>query len=185
MPPRSDNSGSSSSSLSRNGGQDASPERLNLGCGTLLGGICLIAVLGKLLPHETLRPTPPAQGGARHSVDPPPRTKLPPKTAKDLTSPSPAGPVRPNAEPSRAPSGERPIVFNSPWNKSVWQVERYLKRRLYDAESFEALDWGPVIRNAKGYQVRCTFRSKNLLGRYVTQSKTFYLNRSGDVYAEH
>jgi hypothetical protein len=165
-------------------GQEAAPQRLNLGCGTLLGGICVIVLLGRLLPHEAIRPASPAKAEARNPDAGPRRTTLPPQVA---SSPKPSthstGAVRLNAGKPQGSSGDRPVVFNDPWNGAVWQVERYLKQHLHDATSFEALEWGPVTRNAKGYQVRCKFRSKNVLGVYATQSKTFYLSRSGDVYA--
>jgi hypothetical protein len=75
------------------------------------------------------------------------------------------------------------VVFNNPWDRSVWQVERYIKKHLYDAGSYEAVEWGAVSVTAKGYQVRCKFRSKNLLGATVLQSKQYYLSAKGDVYA--
>ena len=81
-----------------------------------------------------------------------------------------------------APVPGKSVVFNSPWDNSVEQVERYLKRRMHDASSMEILEWGKVSATDRGgYQVRCTFRSKNVLGNFATQSKVFVLNKEGEV----
>lgn len=93
---------------------------------------------------------------------------------------TPAGPSPKAGAPSRLPG--KSVVFNSPWDQSVAQVERYLKRRMHDASSMEILEWGKVsLTDRGGYQVRCTFRSKNVLGNYATQSKVFVMNKDGDV----
>jgi hypothetical protein len=93
---------------------------------------------------------------------------------------TPAGPSPKAGAPSPLPG--KSVVFNSPWDQSVAQVERYLKRRMHDASSMEILEWGKVsLTDRGGYQVRCTFRSKNVLGNYATQSKVFVMNKDGDV----
>lgn len=93
---------------------------------------------------------------------------------------SPAGPSPKAMAPSPVPG--KSVVFNSPWDQSVAQVERYLKRRMHDASSMEILEWGKVsLTDRGGYQVRCTFRSKNVLGNYATQSKVFVMNKDGEV----
>lgn len=86
-------------------------------------------------------------------------------------------------EPKAAsPMPGKSVVFNSPWDNSVSQVERYLKRRMHDASSMEVLEWGKVSTTDRGgYQVRCTFRSKNVLGNYATQSKVFVMDSAGEV----
>jgi hypothetical protein len=195
---KSDNSsGRASTKVRRDaGGEPPAPQKLNLGCGTLIAGICIIMLLGKFLPHGPRRsaadPAPPpaaktlarpeAQKGESRRV----AAAAPQKPADaPKKPPSPPQPVRPDAAKvqGKPASGERNIVFNNPWNGSVWQVERYLKRRLYDAASFEPIEWGPVVGNAKGYRVQCKFRSKNVLGVYATQTRTFFLDRNGEVYA--
>jgi hypothetical protein len=90
-----------------------------------------------------------------------------------------------------APGGEVPhpeadiplgaVVFNSPWNHSVEQVERYLKRHTHDPSSLEIIDWGRVQVAQEGFQVRCSFRSKNVLGKVATQSRNFVLSPDGNV----
>ena len=72
-------------------------------------------------------------------------------------------------------------VFNSPWNRSVDQVERYLKHHMHDAASLEILEWGDVVSNPKGYEVRCTYKSKNVLGKWATRTSIFVLNSEGTV----
>ena len=86
-----------------------------------------------------------------------------------------AGPAPP------LPPGGKPVVFNSPWDQSVEQVERYLKRRTHDPDSIEFIEWGKVQAASGGYQVRCTFRSKNVLGKVATQSRLFVLDARGEV----
>lgn len=179
------------------------PQKLNLGCGTFIMGVCIIVLLGKFLPHPTRGPaaaTVPKPEAAKPDSKPTRVAATPPKPAEPAKKP----PAPPKPAPARAEAplpkptpvaakpdpikpesddGDRPVVFNSPWNNSVWQVERYVKRGLHDAASFEALEWGKVAGTAKGYRVRCKYRSKNVLGIYATQSKTFLLNKSGEVYA--
>lgn len=187
MPPtKSSNSvDRSRSKLGRDTGERAVPQKLNLGCSTLLGGVCAIALLGKLLPHDAIRSVPAAKAEARKSEAGVPRIAAlsKPRIASRSQPPAATEPLHGGAGHSRGANGERSIVFNNPWNGSVWQVERYLKRHLHDTTSFEALEWGQVVESAKGYQVRCKFRSKNVLGIYATQSKLFLLNKSGEVYA--
>lgn len=72
-------------------------------------------------------------------------------------------------------------VFNSPWNQSVEQVERYLKHHVHDAASLEILDWGLVTTSPKGYEVSCTYKSKNVLGKWATRTSVFVLNSDGVV----
>lgn len=96
-------------------------------------------------------------------------------------------PVRERAGPSPVLAGQDPsgsvsgAVINSPWNGSVEQVERYLKRHMHDADSMEFIEWGAVRQTRQGYEVRCTFRSRNVLGKVATQSKNFMLTPEGEV----
>lgn len=73
------------------------------------------------------------------------------------------------------------VVFNSPWNHSVEQVEHYLKRHTHDPGSLEIIEWGKVQAAQEGFQVRCSFRSKNVLGKVATQSRNFVLSPDGNV----
>lgn len=169
--------------------------RLRLGCAPLITGVCLVALLGKFLPHESKRgsvPPPAAEHGKPQAeakpvqAGPRPLKPAPAKTADAPRNSEP--PAKSNPAPAVAKSNppglpERGAVVNSPWDGSVRQVERYIKNGLHDAASFEAIEWSPVAETKKGYRVRCKYRSKNVLGVLVTQSKTFYLDKSGDVYA--
>lgn len=168
------------------------PPKLRLGCAPLIVGVGLVAILGKFLPHEARRtPAAPPAAAPRESraeakparPEPRPQKPVPPKTAEAPRKPD--APPKPGSAPAKTQPAapEHPVVVNSPWNGSVRQVERYLKNSLYDAASFEAIEWSPVVETKKGYQVRCKYRSKNVLGVYVTQSKTFFLDRGGEVYA--
>jgi hypothetical protein len=174
------------------------PQRLNLGCGTLIVAACVIGLLGKFLPHESRRPAaaPAAATPAKAAPKPAPAAKseIPREEPRRelAVSVKPTPPPRQPAAPEparlkaaksseRAPPRESAGVFNDPWTGAVAQVERHLKRGLHDASSFEALEWGPVAATAQGYKVRCTYRAKNLLGVYATQTRTFLLNRHGEV----
>lgn len=77
-------------------------------------------------------------------------------------------------------------VRNSPWDSSVHQVERYLKRNLKDPNSFEALSWSKVYdknNNNSGYRykVRVKYKAKNSFGGYVIENDIFFLDEKGNV----
>lgn len=96
------------------------------------------------------------------------------------------GPAEPETrvwEPagSPKPAAGKPKVINSPWDQSVEPVKLYLKRHIHDADSLEVLQWGKVKATARGYEVRCKYRSKNVLGQYATQDRLFVLDADGVV----
>ena len=99
----------------------------------------------------------------------------------------PTAPAKQGAVPGVAsadatpPAATKNVVFNNPWDDSVDQVARYLKRHTHDADSMEFLEWGKVKASERGYQVRCRFRSRNVLGRYAVQNKLFLLDRQGNI----
>ena len=103
------------------------------------------------------------------------------KTAK-ITPPAHHGAATRDVGTVPAPSGARKnLVFNNPWDNSVDQVVRYLKRHTHDADSMEFLEWGKVKALERGYQVRCRFRSRNVLGHYAVQNKLFLLDKEGNI----
>lgn len=176
--------------------------RLKLGCAPLLAGIGLVALLGQILPRESRHPATPPPPKSPKAVQAEAKTKKPqsdtktpaakwvdvakkPLSATDAKpsdtarKPPPAPDKKPTARETKAPV----MVANSPWDGSVRQAERYLKNSQYDTASFEAIEWSPVTETKGGYQVRCKFRSKNVLGVYVVQTKTVLLNKFGEVYA--
>lgn len=147
-------------------------------------------------------PAPAARAESRsataHTLEPPakPVTGPPAAPRKITAATAQAGSARRSAEPadSGAPTGRsgpsvrqaeaaqgKTVVFNSPWNQSVAQVERYLKRHAHNADSIDILEWGKVVVLDRSYQVRCTYRSKNVLGKFATQSKLFVLDQRGEV----
>lgn len=99
-------------------------------------------------------------------------------------TPTPLNPVRPGVPgatgPRLAVEGRDP-VFNNPWNHAVEPVERYLKQHVHDAASIELLEWGQVEVTRDGYEVRCVYKSKNVLGKMATQSRLFVLDHAGRV----
>ena len=112
----------------------------------------------------------------------------PPLTVEKSPSTSLSMPAKP-ATRSGAPQSSgarlavegRDPVFNNPWNHAVEPVERYLKQHVHDAASIEMLEWGQVELTRDGYQVRCVYKSKNVLGKMATQSRLFVLNHLGQV----
>ncbi len=91
--------------------------------------------------------------------------------------------------PTQTTAGQtqRESVYNSSWDGSVAQVERWLKGNLKDPGSFEAIEWSPVTKVPPGsnlphqYIVRCKYRAKNSFGGYVVEQKLFYLDAAGVV----
>ena len=183
------------------------PARVKLGCAPLIIGIILVALLGKFLPHDLGRappssePAEPKAQAKRVQVKPSPVEPNPVKPMA-VQQQSAEAPRRPDAPPKPAPPSaaksspsaaapkqafpalsSKAAVANNPWNGSVRQVERYLKNSLYDAASFEAIEWSRVAETKRGFRVSCKYRSKNVLGVYVTQSKTFFLDKAGEIYA--
>jgi hypothetical protein len=77
------------------------------------------------------------------------------------------------------------IVINSPWDGSVAQVETYLKKHLTDPDSFQAVEYGGVVKAGSGsnssYHVRCKYRAKNSFGGYVIHHQGFSLDKDGKV----
>lgn len=74
------------------------------------------------------------------------------------------------------------VVTNSSWDGSVRQVERYLKKNLKDPDSYEAIEWSKVVKNANGtFMVRCKYRAKNSFGGYVIENQIFVLDAQGNV----
>lgn len=91
------------------------------------------------------------------------------------------GTDQPQTTAAKAQSAPREAVVNSPWDGSVWQVERYLERALKDPDSFEAIEWGKVVKTKDGYQVRCLYRAKNSFGGYAVEEMVVDLDSSGTV----
>lgn len=80
----------------------------------------------------------------------------------------------------------REVVFNSNYDASVFQVEKYLKKEyLKDPDSYQGISWSSVQidRNNSQYKyfVRHKFRAKNSFGGYVIEEMIFYLNSEGYV----
>ena len=80
------------------------------------------------------------------------------------------------------PKSTQTIVGNSPWDSSVSQVKKYLKRNLKDPGSLDVIEWSPVVKRSDGgYQVRCKYRAKNSLGGYVIENQIFIMDANGNV----
>ena len=77
---------------------------------------------------------------------------------------------------------KRDVVYNSSWDGSVQQVERYLQQTLKDPDSFDAISWSPVLKTPTGgFAVRCKYRAKNSFGGYVIEQFVFFMDADGKV----
>lgn len=182
MPPRnSEKSAARPTVKVRRNARTRDSRKRRLRFGTLAALVCAAAIAATLVPDglaelRTLMADPGAKPPKLRPVGKPPAPGAPPKA----TEPNPSASESADGGP---PVPESPVVFNSPWNGAVWQVERYLKRHLHDTSSFEAIAWGPVTRTRRGYRVWCTYKARNVLGVYATQTRTFLLGKNGEVYA--
>lgn len=79
------------------------------------------------------------------------------------------------------------IVFNSGWDYSVRQVEKYLKSTLNDPNSYESIKWFQVVDAGENsntfyrYYVKHHYRAKNAFGGYIIKRQIFYLDDQGNV----
>lgn len=74
------------------------------------------------------------------------------------------------------------IVYNSPWDGGVRQVENYLKKTLRDPDSYQSITWYQVMKRSDGYfVVRHRYRAKNGFGGYQVVEQRFTLSNNGNV----
>jgi hypothetical protein len=78
------------------------------------------------------------------------------------------------------------VVFNSDYNGSVSQVEKYYKKEyLKNPDRYEGISWSSVQTENSNtqfkYYVRLKFRAKNSFGAYVIEEMMFYLDNEGSV----
>ncbi|WP_233595278.1 MULTISPECIES: hypothetical protein [Corallococcus] len=78
--------------------------------------------------------------------------------------------------------GEKPM--NSPWDGSVPEVERYLKKVMNDPDSYEHVSSSaPVARDAF-WIVKSSFRGKNAFGGKVLNTRYFFIQQGQVVRVE-
>lgn len=76
------------------------------------------------------------------------------------------------------------VVYNSSFDGSVAQVEKYLEKNLKDPDSYEAIEWSDVKKvegQSHRFVVRHKYRAKNGFGGMKIENKLFYLDGSGNV----
>lgn len=81
-------------------------------------------------------------------------------------------------------SGSKPleVVYNSPWDGSVKQVEDWFETNLRDPDSVQYIEWSTVIKQSDGsFIVRCKYRAKNGFGGYNVSNQVFTLSPQGTV----
>lgn len=86
-----------------------------------------------------------------------------------------------NAATTQEAEKPREVVYNSPLDGSVRQVEKYLDGTLNDKDSYESVEWGQVVKTDAGFAVRHKFRATNRFGAKVLQTYVFTLDATGSV----
>jgi len=71
-------------------------------------------------------------------------------------------------------------VQNHPTNRSVPQVQIWLKENVKDRE-FRITEWGDVERTETGYEVWVKYLSKNQMGGAVVVRRTFKFDAEGNI----
>ena len=74
-----------------------------------------------------------------------------------------------------------PVVFNTQWNGSVWQVTDWLEKHVPNEQTLKVLHWGKVMHVKDEYMVRVKFSTKNKAGADVVSDKVFMLDGQGDI----
>lgn len=74
-------------------------------------------------------------------------------------------------------------IQNSPWDGSVYQVKKYLKKNLNNPKSYESISWSAVHYDSSinKYYVQHTYRAQNGFGAIVLCSQTFEIDSQGNV----
>ena len=84
--------------------------------------------------------------------------------------------------PTSSAANRRPVVENSSWDGSVYQVKAWYRKHLKDPGSVEYISWSPVVRNKNGtFMVRVRYRAKNSFGGYVIGEDVCGLSANGRV----
>lgn len=65
----------------------------------------------------------------------------------------------------------------TPQEKAEYNVSLYLKQSLNDPDSYEPIEWGPIIKNGVIYSIRHIYRAKNVFGGYIKCDQIFFLNQ--------
>jgi hypothetical protein len=79
------------------------------------------------------------------------------------------------------PATTMPVVFNAPYDGSVWQIRDWLKKHAKNPASLKVLHWGKVESLDDGFLVHVKFEAKNAAGAEVPGDKVFRLDGSGEI----
>lgn len=83
------------------------------------------------------------------------------------------------------PEPPKQIVSQSKYDRSVNQVNDYLRSNLKDWDSYQSIEWSELKDNGgKGkyrFMIRHKYRAKNSFGGYEIENKVFYLDSLGNV----
>lgn len=86
-----------------------------------------------------------------------------------------------NTESHRTETKSYESVKNSEWDGSVSQVKKYMMSNLRDPDSYDPIEWSPVVKKNNQYIVRHKYRAKNGFGGLNIENKIFTLNSNGEV----
>ena len=81
------------------------------------------------------------------------------------------------------PSTTMPVVFNTSYDGSVWQIRDWLKKHAKNPASLKVLHWGKVVDAGSGFTVHVRFTARNAAGADVVSDKLFSLDKDGDIVA--
>ena len=79
------------------------------------------------------------------------------------------------------PATTMPVVFNTQYDGSVWQINDWLKKTAKDPASLKVVHWGKVVDLPDGFMVHVRFKARNAAGTDVLSDKVFKLDMSGDI----
>jgi len=88
--------------------------------------------------------------------------------------------LEPYAAPPLPQQG-MPVVFNTTYDGSVWQIKDWLKSHVLDYSTLQVLHWGKVTDVKGGFTVHVTFKARNKAGKYVTSDVVFDLDSQGNI----
>lgn len=93
-----------------------------------------------------------------------------------------------SSDSSQKDEVSKPIVFNSEYDGSVYQVEHALKETLKDPDSYQSMDWSPVFINPAFHEYKCYNPISTKVRMYydpeLKEIDYYKFNKNDKVYAD-
>jgi hypothetical protein len=87
----------------------------------------------------------------------------------------------PREEPEPEPAENR--QGKNPTPKEMQDAVRmYVLEHAREPGSVTFIEWHPIVKNRKGYMIRCRYRTDGGSFGLIEEEKSFFLNRRGSVY---